>query len=74
MSKNPLTAGQAGQQPDIGAMFQQFKQNPVEYLLKAKLNIPQNIGNDPQAIVQHLMSTGQVPKQIMPQIQAMMRK
>lgn len=75
--KNPLTAGQnigqTGQMPDIGKMFQQFKQNPIEYLIKAKLNVPQGM-TDPQQIVNHFMGTGQIPKQLMPQIHQMMRK
>ena len=72
---NPLITGQpTGQgQPDLNKMFQQFKQNPLEYLVKAKLNIPQGM-TDPQQIVNHLMGTGQVPKQLMPQINQMMRK
>lgn len=71
---NPLTTGQQNaQMPDIGKMFQQFKQNPMEYLIKAKLNIPQGM-TEPQQIFNHLMGTGQVPKQLMPQINQMMRK
>ena len=72
---NPLITGQpTGQgQPDLGKMFQQFKRNPLEYLVKAKLNIPQGM-TDPQQIFNHLMGTGQVPKQLMPQINQMMRK
>lgn len=37
-----------------------LKQNPMQTLLSAKLNVPQEIINNPQAIVQHLLSTGQV--------------
>ena len=72
---NPLTAGQPTEQgqPDLNKMFQQFKQNPLEYLVKAKLNIPQGM-TDPQQIVNHLMGTGQIPKQLMSQINQMMRK
>lgn len=72
---NPLITGQStGQgQPDLGKMFQQFKQNPMEYLIKAKLNIPHGM-TDPQQIFNHLMGTGQIPKQLMPQINQMMRK
>lgn len=72
---NPLITGQpTGQgQPDLNKMFQQFKQNPLEYLVKAKLNIPQGM-TDPQQIFNHLMGTGQIPKQLMPQINQMMRK
>lgn len=72
---NPLITGQqTGQgQPDLNKMFQQFKQNPLEYLVKAKLNIPQGM-TDPQQIFNHLMGTGQISKQLMPQINQMMRK
>ena len=72
---NPLTAGQTPQakMPDINALFQQFKQNPVEFLIRSKLNIPQGM-SDPQQIFNHLTATGQVPKQLMPQIQQMIPK
>ena len=45
---------------DIINTFQNFMTNPLQALLSAKLNIPQNIANNPQAIVQHLLSSGQV--------------
>ena len=41
-------------------MLEQFKANPVQMLMQMKLNIPANIANDPSAILNHLMSTGQV--------------
>ena len=41
-------------------IFQNFMKNPMQALLSANLNIPQNIVNNPQAIVQHLLSSGQV--------------
>lgn len=40
-------------------MMQQLKANPMAFLQK-RFNLPQNIGNDPQAILNHLMQTGQV--------------
>lgn len=61
-------------QPNMNAMFEEFKKNPMEYLTRAKLNIPPNVGTNPQAIVTHLMQTGQVPRQLLPQIQAMFRR
>jgi len=42
-------------------MYQQFRQNPIG-LLSRRFNLPQNI-NDPQAIVQHLLNTGQISQQ-----------
>lgn len=41
-------------------LLEQFKANPVQMLMQMKLNIPANIANDPGAILNHLMSTGQV--------------
>lgn len=41
-------------------VFQNFMKNPIQTLLSANLNIPQNIANNPQAIIQHLLSSGQV--------------
>lgn len=41
-------------------MLNNLMNNPIQTLLSANLNIPQNIANNPQAIVQHLLSSGQV--------------
>lgn len=64
---------QYSNQPNMNAMFEEFKKNPMEYLTRAKLNIPPNVGTNPQAIVTHLMQTGQIPRQLLPQVQAMFR-
>ena len=40
--------------------FQQFITNPLGFLLGMNLNIPQNLGNDPQGMVQHLRNSGQM--------------
>lgn len=45
---------------NIADLYQKFKQNPVQ-MLNQKFNIPQNVNlSDPNAILQHLMNTGQV--------------
>lgn len=41
---------------------QQLRQNPAQMLRQAGLNIPANM-NDPNAIIQHLMNSGQVSQQ-----------
>ena len=42
-------------------MLQQLKQNPMQFLLQRRMNIPQGIPtNDPQAILNYLVQTGQV--------------
>lgn len=44
-------------------MLQQFKSNPMQFLLQSRLNVPSNIINDPSAIMNHLLSTGQITQQ-----------
>lgn len=46
--------------PNIQQMLGQIKSNPMQFLLQRKMNVPQNIMNDPQAIINHLVQTGQV--------------
>ena len=41
------------------SLIQQLRQNPMAVLSKAGMNIPQGL-NDPNAIIQHLLNTGQV--------------
>lgn len=50
LNKNPMNLMQ---------MLSALKNNPMEVLQKAGLNIPNNI-NNPNAIVQHLISSGQL--------------
>lgn len=45
---------------NLMGMLQQFKGNPMQFLLQQRLNVPQNIANDPNAILSHLLKTGQV--------------
>lgn len=48
---------------NIFAMYQQLRQNPMQ-LLARRFNIPNNVNiNDPYAIIQHLLNTGQVTQQ-----------
>ena len=42
----------------ILAMLNQFKQNPMA-ILAQRFNLPQNI-NNPQDIINHLLSSGQI--------------
>ncbi len=58
---NPLF--QSMQQPDILSALQNLKQNPMQFLVQKRFNVPQNISNNPNAIIQHLMNTGQVSQQ-----------
>lgn len=40
--------------------FQMFRQNPMQWLMSRGMQVPQEIANNPSAIVQHLMNTGQI--------------
>jgi len=41
-------------------MLQSFKSNPMQFLAQRRFNVPANVANDPQAILNHLLQTGQV--------------
>lgn len=58
---NPLYSAMT--QPNVMGMLQQLKSNPMQFLLQRKFNVPQNIANDPNAIMNHLLSTGQINQQ-----------
>lgn len=47
----------------ISGLFEaarQFRANPMQFILQRKLNVPANLMNDPNAILNHLVQTGQV--------------
>lgn len=53
----------AGNLNDLMNMYQQLRSNPMQ-LLARRFNIPQSINlNDPNAITQHLLNTGQVTQE-----------
>ena len=58
MPNNPLMESRANPMQ----MLQQLRQNPVQFLRQAGLNVPADL-SDPNAIIQHLMNSGQVSQQ-----------
>lgn len=52
-----------GSMQGLIGQFQGFMQNPLQYLIQKKLNIPQNMANNPQAAIQHLMNNGQMSQE-----------
>ena len=48
---------------NLMGMLQQLKANPMQMLMQRRMNIPQNIANDPNAILNHLLQTGQISQQ-----------
>lgn len=56
MMPNPMMGGMNPMQ-----MLQQLKSNPVQFLMQRKMRLTQNVNvNDPQAILNHLVISGQV--------------
>lgn len=40
--------------------FRGFMQNPMQFMMQRKLNIPQNMMSNPNAAIQQLMNSGQM--------------
>ena len=60
-----------GNMKDIVDFYQRFRQNPIQ-MLNQRFNIPQNVNlSDPNAILQHLMNTGQVTQNQINQVMQM---
>ena len=56
-------------------MLQQLKANPMQFLMQRRMNLPQNVPmNDPQAILNHLVQTGQVSQQQINQAYSMAQR
>lgn len=49
--------------PNILQMVQQFKANPLSFILQKRLNIPTNMVNNPEAMLNYLVSTRQVSQE-----------
>ena len=55
---------------NIMQMLPQLKSNPLALLRQAGFNVPANM-NNPKAIIQHLMNSGQINQQQLTQAQQM---
>lgn len=60
--------------PNMMQIFQSFKANPMPFFMSRKFNIPQSMANDPNAILNHLLQTGQVSQQQVNTAYQMMQK
>jgi len=54
--------------------LQQLQQNPIEMARQAGYRIPENLAGNPQAMVQHLIQTGQVSNPMLQRILPMMQR
>ena len=59
---NPLFGAMGGGVPNVMQLLQQIKANPAQVLAQ-RFNLPQGVGSDPNAILEHLIRTGQVSQQ-----------
>lgn len=55
---NPLFNEQMNK--GFASQFNLFKQNPLQFLLQRRINIPPQFANDPQAAVQYLLNSGKM--------------
>lgn len=69
---NSIKQGQS--KDNLSSMFQNFRSNPMQFLLQQKLNIPQELGNNPQGIIQHLLDTGQMTQKQLNELQSFAQK
>jgi hypothetical protein len=65
------TIDMVGDMKDIMGFYNKFRSNPMQFL-NQRFNIPQNVNlSDTNAILQHLMSTGQVSQNQINQVMQM---
>jgi len=60
------------QQPQMN--MQQLQNDPIGAAKQAGFNIPDNLRNDPKAMVMHLMQTGQINNPMMQRIMPLMQR
>lgn len=71
---NPIYAAMNNSRPNMMQMLQQLKSNPSQFLMRTKFNIPANVINNPEAVVQHLLSTNQVSQDAVNRAYSMARQ
>ena len=54
--------------------MQQLRNDPIGMAKQAGFNIPQHLAGNPQAMVQHLMQTGQISNPMLQRIMPMIQK
>ena len=69
---NPFFNALGGGNMNPMQMLTQLRTNPLGMLRQAGFNVPDNISN-PQAIIQHLMNSGQLSQNQLNQAQMMAR-
>lgn len=57
---NPIRNQMNNSSNNMMSMFNQFRQNPIQFLIQRHINIPQEYQNNPKEAVQYLMNNGQL--------------
>ena len=60
--------------PMMQQALQRLQSDPKEFLRQAGVNVPEGMMNDPQAMVMHLIRTGQVRNPMMQQMIPMLQR
>lgn len=62
---NPFYTGGQPQNPisQLLGMVPQISSNPFGFIAKTKFNVPSNVGNDANSIIQHMLTTGQITQE-----------
>lgn len=58
-----------GSLQNFNTQFRSFIQNPMGYFTSHRLNIPQDLENNPQGAIQYLLNTGQMSQQQLGELQ-----
>lgn len=61
--QGPGLPGPLGKISNLFQLFSRFRQNPVGALMGMNINVPQNIQNNPEAIVNYLRNSGQMTEE-----------
>lgn len=70
----PQTPVQNNSSAGMNANMGQLQANPVETLGRAGYNVPQEIAGNPQAMVMHLLQSGQIGGPMMQRIQPFLQR
>lgn len=72
-SQTPTAASNA-QQMNFQDAMNELRQHPAQLMKQAGFNVPDEIANNPQASVMHLIQSGQVGGPMMRMVQPMLNK
>lgn len=63
-----------GSMQGMMGQLRQFMGNPMQFMAQRKLNIPQELQNNPQGAIQHLLNSGTMSQQQYNQLQQMAKQ